>query len=242
MKDAPCDCRSCRLVGDFLQHPCFAATPRHIACAPGGSVKPRAFIFFDDFSLEVVRGPLAGLLSITPTAFCCGHRPSFRDPATITPLAIRPAAYPEDLPDSQVDSGVAENTPGNKLSCSVLNLFPGGTHISVLGNCLSSSTATPPSEHTPLRRRCCSEPVFDFHRPSTEADRRRPIPSFLKEAPLSPGGASAFSAFPGHTDVWCLLQWVTASYIPMKLPKRDINARQKALQKNVLPTILTGAP
>ncbi len=57
-------------------------------------------------------------------------------------------------------SGVAENTPGNKLSCSVLNLFPSRTNISVLGNCISSSTATPPSEHTPLRRRCCSEPFF----------------------------------------------------------------------------------
>jgi hypothetical protein len=97
-------------------------------------------------------------------------------------------------PDGRVDSGVAENTPGNKLSCSVLNLFPSGTDISVLGNCLSSSTATPPSEHTPLRRRCCSEPFFDFHGRSTEADRRRPIASFLKEAPPSPGGASAFSA------------------------------------------------
>jgi len=69
-------------------------------------------------------------------------------------------------PDGWVDSGVAENTPGNKLSCSILNLFPSGTDISVLGNCLSSSTATPPSEHTPLRRRCCSEPF----RHSTEAD------------------------------------------------------------------------
>jgi hypothetical protein len=134
-------------------------------------------------------------------------------------------------PNGGVDSGVAENTPGNKLSYSVLNLFPSGTDISVLGNCLSSSTATPPSEHTPLRRRCCSEPFFDFHRHSTEADRRRPIASFLKEAPLSPSGASAFSACRGHTDVWCLLQWVTASYILMKFPKRDIDARQEALQR-----------
>ncbi len=34
------DCRSRWLAGDFLHRPCFAATPRHIACAPGGSVQP----------------------------------------------------------------------------------------------------------------------------------------------------------------------------------------------------------
>ena len=104
----------------------------------------------------------------TPTAFHCGRRSSFSDPAIDRPhgLSGRPPG-----PTAGLFSGVAENTPGNKLSCSALNLFPSGTHTSALGNCLSSSTATPPSEHTPLRRRCCSELFFYFHRHGTEADR-----------------------------------------------------------------------
>jgi hypothetical protein len=114
----------------------------------------------------------------TPTTFRCGRRSSFTDPATVAPLAIPPAAYPGP-PTAGSFSGVAENTPGNKLSWSVLNLFPSRAHIFVLGNCLSSSTATPPSEHTPLRRRCCSEPFFECHRHSAEADRPRPIAGFL---------------------------------------------------------------
>lgn len=164
----------------------------------------------------------------TPTAFHCGRRSSFSDPAIDRPhgLSGRPPG-----PTAGLFSGVAENTPGNKLSCSVLNLFPSRTHIFVLGNCLSSSTATPPSEHTPLRRRCCSELFFRLSRTQYGRDRPRPIASFLKEAPLSPSGASAFSACRGYTDVWCLLRWVTASHILMKFPKRDIDARQKALQR-----------
>jgi hypothetical protein len=138
----------------------------------------------------------------TPTAFCCSRRSSFGDPTTVSPLAICPAAYPEDPPARRPGRfRSAENTPGNKLSCSILNLFPSRTHTSVLGNCLSSSTATPPSEHTPLRRRCCSEPFFRLSQ--TQYGSRSPPPdaSFLKEAPPSPGGASAFSALPVEKPV-----------------------------------------
>jgi hypothetical protein len=205
MKDAPCDCRSHRLAGDFLHRPCFAATPRQIACALGGSVNPGAFILVTLTAFPPRRcGPHACLRSIVGiprphfTAAADRHSATRRRYALDRPrgLSGRPArrtagSIPKWL----------KITPGNKLSCSVLNLFPSGMHISVLGNCLSSSTATPPSEHTPLRRRCCSEPLFEFHRHSTEADRPRPIASFLNEAPLSPSGASAFSACRAHTDV-----------------------------------------
>jgi hypothetical protein len=195
MKDAPCDCRSRRLAGDFLQRPCFAATPRHIACAPADRSSPGLHPrHFDDFSAGVVR------VVHTPACFPLSKYP---DRISLRPQIViqRPGdgcalGHPSRglagrpvRPTAGSFSGVAENTPGNKLSCSVLNLFPSGTDIFLLGNCLSSSTATPPSEHTPLRRRCCSEPFFDFHGHSTEADRPRPI-----AAPLSPGGASAFSA------------------------------------------------
>jgi hypothetical protein len=176
------------------QHRAISPARRADRSSPG--LHPR---HFDDFS--------AGVVSVVHTPACFPlskyPRPHFAaaaDRHSETRRRLRPwPSVPRPIrktrrPDGRVDSGVAENTPGNKLSCSALNLFPSGTHTSVLGNCLSSSTATPPSEHTPLRRRCCSEPFFDFHRHGTEADRPRPIASFLKEAPLSPGGASAFSA------------------------------------------------
>jgi hypothetical protein len=97
------------------------------------------------------------------------------------------------------------------------------------------------------------EPFFDFHGHSTEADRRRPIASFLKEAPPSPGGASAFSAFrlrkKGADDcfrtggklleipsepndlfstrynaMFETMNDAASGSVPMKFPKRDINA------------------
>jgi hypothetical protein len=196
MKDAPCDCRSRRLVGDFLHRPCFAATPGQIACALGGSVNPGAFILVTLTAFPPRRcGPHACLLSIVRIP-----RPHFtaaadRHSATRRRYALDRPPRPirkTGPPDGWLDSAVAENTPGNKLSCSVLNLFPSRTHIFVLGNCLSSSTAPPPSEHTPLRRRCCSEPFFDFHGHSTEADRPRPIASFLKEARFPQAGLLLF--------------------------------------------------
>jgi hypothetical protein len=104
------------------------------------------------------------------------------------------------------------------------------------------------------------EPFFDFHGHSTEADRRRPIASFLKEAPPSPGGASAFSAFPiekrgagdgvrtgrglleiqsepndlfstRYNAIFETMDDAAYGSPPMKFPKRDINARQKARQR-----------
>jgi len=102
--------------------------------------------------------------------------------------------------------------------------------------------------------------------PQKQIDPAR-FPSFPKEAPLSPGGASAFPAFPvekqapvivlrtsgrlleilrepnGVFSTRCnamfrtLDHHVAYSNLPMKFPKGAINARQQA-PKNVLLTIL----
>ena len=153
--------------GRFSAPPLFRSNTAPNRLRVGRIGPTRAFIFVTLTTLFPWRRPcglhadLRSIVKILRPHFAAGA-----DRHSETRRRLRPwSSVPRPIrktrpPHGWVDSGVAENTPGNKLSCSVLNLLPSRTHISVLGNCLSSSTATPPSEHTPLRRRCCSEPFF----------------------------------------------------------------------------------